>query len=63
MELLKELVPSLRRVAYVGGNPGAIVNLPSAAPKIFEEDPQIAASTLGLTWQIFILMVLLFYRT
>ena len=51
MELLKEIVPNMRRVAYVVGVPG--VAYPPEAIKMGEEDRQIAASTLGFTWQVF----------
>jgi ABC-type uncharacterized transport system substrate-binding protein len=51
MELLKEIVPNLRRVAYVSGATGA-ASSPEVS-KIGEEDRQIAASTLGFKWQIF----------
>jgi putative tryptophan/tyrosine transport system substrate-binding protein len=50
MELLKEIVPNLRRVAF-------ITNLPAYSPpeasKIGTEYQSIAASTLGFTWQVF----------
>ena len=49
MELLKEIVPNLKRVAWLS-------NAPSASPeamKITGDDRQITASTLGFTWQIF----------
>src|SRR5262249_48334706 len=50
MELLKEIVPNLRRVAYVVGVVG---NTMPEAGKVEEENRQIAASALGVTWQIF----------
>jgi len=52
MELLKEIVPNLRRVAYVTGGLG--VPPPPEASKIVEDDRQIAASALGFTWQVFL---------
>jgi putative ABC transport system substrate-binding protein len=52
MELLKEIVPNLGRVAYVAGVPGAAYSHPEVF-KIAEEDRQIAASALGFTWQVF----------
>jgi hypothetical protein len=52
MELLKEIVPNLRRVAYVVGVAGD-TNAPPGYFKIREETRQIAASTLGFTWQVF----------
>jgi hypothetical protein len=52
MELLKEIVPNLRRVAWIVGVPG-ITSYPPETSKISEEDRQIAASALGFTWQIF----------
>jgi hypothetical protein len=54
MEILKEFVPNLRRVAYVPGlRVGGPVYLPPEAVKIGQEDGQIAASALGFTWQNF----------
>jgi putative ABC transport system substrate-binding protein len=50
MELLKEIVPNLRRVAYVVGVVG---NTIPEAGKVEEANRQIAASALGVTWQIF----------
>ena len=47
MELLKEIVPNLRRVAYIVGGPGVAYN------KMAEEDRQIAASGLGFKWQVY----------
>ena len=52
MELLKEIVPNLRRVAYIAGVPGAAYSHPEVF-KIAEEDRQSAASALGFTWQVF----------
>src|SRR5262249_53641645 len=52
MELLKEIVPNLKRVAYVAGAPGAAYAPPKTA-EIAEEDRQSAANTLGFTWQVF----------
>jgi putative ABC transport system substrate-binding protein len=54
MELLREIVPNLRRVAYlmgVGGERTAYT--PPGGNKIEEEERQNAASALGFTWQIF----------
>jgi putative tryptophan/tyrosine transport system substrate-binding protein len=54
MELLREIVPNLRRVAYlmgVGGERAAYT--PPGGNKFEEEERQIAASALGFTWQIF----------
>ena len=52
MELLKEIVPNLRRVAYITGVPGT-ASYPPEASKIAEEDATVAARTLGFSWQIF----------
>src|SRR5262245_45813123 len=54
MELLKEIVPNLKRVAFVRGVAG-VAGLPlfPEARKIGDEDRQLAASALGLTWQVF----------
>ena len=52
MELLKEIVPNLRRVALITGVLGAAYSPPEVS-KISQEDSQIAASALGLTWQVF----------
>src|SRR5262249_5985948 len=50
MELLKEIVPHLKRAAYVeGANPP----IPPEAMKFRDESAAIAASTLGFTWQPF----------
>jgi putative ABC transport system substrate-binding protein len=51
MELLKEIVPNLRRVAWLSS--AEMVNSPPETFKILGEDQQIVASTFGLTWQIF----------
>jgi putative tryptophan/tyrosine transport system substrate-binding protein len=53
MELLKEIVPNLKRVAFVRGVGGEPPEDLTEARKIVEEDRQIAASTLGFTWQVF----------
>jgi putative ABC transport system substrate-binding protein len=52
MELLKEIVPNLRRVAFVTGVLGAAY-VPLEAFKIAEEYRQSAARALGFTWQVF----------
>src|SRR5215813_4424703 len=52
MELVKEIVPNLRRVAYVAAGVGAGYASQEVA-KIVEEDRQIAASAFGVTWQVF----------
>jgi putative ABC transport system substrate-binding protein len=49
MELLKEIVPHMMRVAYMGDPPP----LPPEASKIVDEYLTSAASTLGFTWQVF----------
>jgi putative tryptophan/tyrosine transport system substrate-binding protein len=52
MELLKEIVPNLKRVAFVRG----VVDLafwPPAAANIVEDERQLAASALGFTYQVF----------
>jgi putative ABC transport system substrate-binding protein len=51
MELLKEIVPDLKRVAFISGVGGEQV-WPEAG-KIVGEDQQIVASSLGSTWQDF----------
>jgi putative ABC transport system substrate-binding protein len=51
MELLKEILPYMRRVAYILGISGP--NPPPEVSKIAEEDLKSVANTLGLTWQIF----------
>jgi putative tryptophan/tyrosine transport system substrate-binding protein len=52
MELLKEIVPNLRRVAVPQGILGAAYTPPEAA-KIVEENWSLAANKLGFTWQPF----------
>jgi putative tryptophan/tyrosine transport system substrate-binding protein len=52
MELLKEIVPNLRRVAFVTGNLGDAYSPPETT-KIVEEYLTITASALALTWQKF----------
>jgi putative ABC transport system substrate-binding protein len=52
MELLKEIVPNLRRVAWLSSAPD-FAQLPPEAFKIREEEQQIVANTFGITWQIF----------
>src|SRR5262249_32959747 len=52
MEVLKEIVPNLRRVAFITDVMGAAYRPPEAS-KITEENRQIAASALGFTWQVF----------
>jgi putative ABC transport system substrate-binding protein len=49
MELLKEIVPHLKRVAYIEGGPPP----PPEVFKIGEEGATIVANTLGFTWQLF----------
>jgi putative ABC transport system substrate-binding protein len=51
MELLKEIVPNLRRVAYITGNL-ATTYTPPEVPK-FTEELQDTDSTLGITTQVF----------
>ena len=51
MELLKEIVQNLRRVAFIAGFPAAYS--PPETAKIVEEDRQIVASAFGVTWQVF----------
>jgi putative ABC transport system substrate-binding protein len=53
MELLKEIVPNLKRVAFVRGVGGESPEDFTEARKIGEEDRQLAASRLGFTWQFF----------
>jgi putative tryptophan/tyrosine transport system substrate-binding protein len=50
MELLKEIVPNLRRVAFIDNTPAYS---PPEALKFGDDDRQSAASTLGFTWQNF----------
>jgi putative ABC transport system substrate-binding protein len=52
MELLKEIVPNLRRVAFIQGVLGAAYTQPEAY-KIGQELLDSASSALGLTWQFF----------
>jgi putative ABC transport system substrate-binding protein len=52
MELLKEIVPNLRRVALVAGGGGA-TELPPETLKILREYQTIAANKLGFAWQVF----------
>jgi putative ABC transport system substrate-binding protein len=56
MELLKEIVPNLKRVAHVTGNLAAAY-APPETDKISQENWTIAASTLGFTWQSFLASV------
>src|SRR5262245_36800710 len=52
MELLKEIVPNLRKVAFIAGAQAATYTPPEVS-KITEEMQTIAESTLGITWQTF----------
>src|SRR5262249_7829901 len=52
MEFLKEIVPNLRRVAYVTGVVGRDY-ASQEVNKIVEEHLQTAASALGFTWRLF----------
>src|SRR5262249_34539448 len=52
MELLKEVVPNLKRVALIAGIQGAAYSPPETF-KISQEARQITASALGITWQVF----------
>jgi putative ABC transport system substrate-binding protein len=52
MELLKEIVPNLRRVAIVTGNLGAAYTPPEAF-KINQETAESTSSALGFTRQVF----------
>ena len=52
MELLKEIVPNLRRVAFVTGILGA-ANEPPEASKIGQKILDSASSALGFTWKVF----------
>ena len=54
MELLKEIAPNLKRVAFVRGVGGESPEDLTEARKIGEEDRQFAASRLGFTWQFFL---------
>jgi putative tryptophan/tyrosine transport system substrate-binding protein len=52
MELLKEIIPNLRRVAWLS----SALSVANASPeviKIVGENQQIVASALGFTWQAF----------
>jgi putative ABC transport system substrate-binding protein len=54
MDLLKEIVPNLRRVAYIREK--HLVTATDTPPEVFkvgEENRAIAASTLGFGWQVF----------
>jgi putative ABC transport system substrate-binding protein len=51
MELLREIVPNLRRVAFITEVVGA--SMPPEVFKLREEYLQTAASGVGFTWQIF----------
>jgi putative tryptophan/tyrosine transport system substrate-binding protein len=52
MELLKEIVPHLKRVAYIGSSVDAAYSPPEAS-KIGYEQATITATTLGFRWQVF----------
>jgi len=52
MELLKETVPNLRRVAFVAGGGGA-TDVPPETLKILREYQTVASNKLGFTWQVF----------
>jgi putative ABC transport system substrate-binding protein len=52
MELLREIVPNLRRVAFVAGVGGA-TEFPPEALKIMEEYRTTVANALGFAWQVF----------
>jgi putative ABC transport system substrate-binding protein len=52
MELLKEIEPNLRLVAFVVGSGGA-TDIPPKTLKILREYQTIAANKLGFTWQVF----------
>src|SRR5262245_63762512 len=54
MELLKEIVPNLKRVAFVRGVGGESPEDLTEARKIGEEDRQFAGRRLGLTCQFFV---------
>jgi putative ABC transport system substrate-binding protein len=53
MEILKEIVPNLKRVAFVRDGGAAPEYLTTEGRKIGEEDRQSSASALGFTWQVF----------
>jgi putative ABC transport system substrate-binding protein len=48
MEILKEIVPNLSRMAYISSAAFGDTNSPPQA-----ENQRIAASTIGFTWQVF----------
>jgi putative ABC transport system substrate-binding protein len=52
MELLKEIVPNLRRVAWIVGVPGS-QSYPTAVSMMSAENATVAARALGLSWQVF----------
>ena len=52
MELLKEIVPNLRRVAWIVGVPGT-ASYPPEVSKFAEDYRTTAARTLGFSWQVF----------
>jgi putative ABC transport system substrate-binding protein len=52
MELLKEIVPNLKRVAWLSSALD-MAKTPPEAFKIAAEDREIVASTLGFKWQLF----------
>ena len=54
MELLKEIAPNLKRVAFVRGVGGESPEDFTEVLKIGEEDRQSSASALGFTWQVFL---------
>ena len=54
MELLKEIVPNLKRVAFVRGVGGESPEDFTEVRKIGAEDRQSSASALGFTWQVFL---------
>jgi putative ABC transport system substrate-binding protein len=53
MELLKEIVPNMKRVAYVTTSMGLAAPVFRDGRKIREEYLQISGSALGITWQVF----------
>jgi putative ABC transport system substrate-binding protein len=54
IELLKELVPRLKRLAFIRGMPPkGNENVPAVWTKEIEEQATIAAGTLGFAWQLF----------
>jgi putative ABC transport system substrate-binding protein len=52
-ELLIEVIPNLKRIAFVRGV-GGVPEDQTAARKIGEEDRQFSAIALGFTWQVFL---------